>query len=648
MKTSIKLFGTTQPAPERQALRAGPVTLDFEAGGLRYIRVGGVEAVRAIAFLVRDKVWGTANPRIVNLEVETRGEGFHLTFDAECRTTEGEITWSGEVTGTADGTITFNGVARPATDFETGRTGFVILHPINLVAGQALAVTDADDQVHDEAFPAEIDPDICLTNIRGLRYRVTPGLDAVCRMDGNVPWEMEDQRNWTDASFKTYVRPMTLPFPYIIPGGSEDRQSVRLGFEGEFGSGTHAEPDGPIEVALGEPMSGEMPAIGISAPVRWLDRAGEATAIARALGPQYLHARFDPVSGHSQLELSAFRDLAAAVGAPLMLEITASCANDPEAELATAKALMADLEIEPAAIVVVPALHLVRLEPTDPGHPEDVARIYAAARKIFSDRLLGGGVFGFFAELNRTRLPSEKIDFITNITSALVHAPDDESVMETLEAIPHLVRSAGRIAPGKPYWLGPANIGLDESPNGPTAENPDNERVAIARMDPRHRGLFGAAFTAGLIAEAARADIATIVSAALVGELGVAYTRTSYSQPGFDERPGACVYPIYHVLRGFARAAGKPRVEAISQAPARVRSIAYLIDGVTELWLANITNAQQKVIIPNLADLSWCRLDEANFEAATSDPDFFETADALAGSNVDLGPYALARIRVGG
>src|SRR3546814_11453449 len=43
---------------------------------------------------------------------------------------------------------------------------------------------------------------------------------------------MEDQRNWSDASYKTYVRPLARSWPYVVPGGNVDRQSVRLSIEG--------------------------------------------------------------------------------------------------------------------------------------------------------------------------------------------------------------------------------------------------------------------------------------------------------------------------------------------------------------------------------------------------------------------------------
>ena len=38
-------------------------------------------------------------------------------------------------------------------------------------------------------------------------------------MEGDT-FEMEDQRNWTDASYKTYVRPLALPWPYTLAGGA--------------------------------------------------------------------------------------------------------------------------------------------------------------------------------------------------------------------------------------------------------------------------------------------------------------------------------------------------------------------------------------------------------------------------------------------
>ena len=60
--TAVRLFGTEEPSPQPRILAAGPLTAELDAGNLRHIRFGGVELIRAISFIVRDRNWGTYNP----------------------------------------------------------------------------------------------------------------------------------------------------------------------------------------------------------------------------------------------------------------------------------------------------------------------------------------------------------------------------------------------------------------------------------------------------------------------------------------------------------------------------------------------------------------------------------------------------------
>ena len=68
----IRLSEPMKPVTPPRVLRAGALTAEFEAGNLRYIRFGGVEMIRAVSFIVRDKNWGTYNPTISDLD--DRGE----------------------------------------------------------------------------------------------------------------------------------------------------------------------------------------------------------------------------------------------------------------------------------------------------------------------------------------------------------------------------------------------------------------------------------------------------------------------------------------------------------------------------------------------------------------------------------------------
>lgn len=165
---AIAWFGTTQPPPERLELEAGPVSMTLENGALRWIRLGAVEVLRGIAFLVRDRNWGTPSPEISDLDLRQTQGGFRLRFKALCRTPEGDLPWSAEITGNADGTLRYTGSATPSQDFVTNRTGFVILHPLERVAGCPVDVTQTDGTKRRARFPALIDPEQCFFDIRAL------------------------------------------------------------------------------------------------------------------------------------------------------------------------------------------------------------------------------------------------------------------------------------------------------------------------------------------------------------------------------------------------------------------------------------------------------------------------------------------------
>ena len=205
-----------------RVLRAGALSAEFEAGNLRYIRFGGVEMVRAVSYIVRDKNWGTYNPAISDLKSEENADGFRVDYSAVAGDDAQEFAYRAEIVGRPDGTLRFAARGRPVTDFLTNRTGFVVLHPIENVSGKPARVTEATGKTFDTTFPELIDPVQPMMNLRAIAHEFVPGMTVECRMEGDT-FEMEDQRNWTDASYKTYVRPLALPWPYTLTNGIDPR-----------------------------------------------------------------------------------------------------------------------------------------------------------------------------------------------------------------------------------------------------------------------------------------------------------------------------------------------------------------------------------------------------------------------------------------
>jgi len=213
---AIKLFGTEEPVTPLRILKAGALTAEFDAGNLRHISYGGVEIIRAVSFIVRDRNWGTYNPAIENLKVEEKPDGFLVTYDAVTSDPQQSFRYSARIEAHAGG-LDFTATGTAETDFLTNRTGFVVLHPCGL-AGGPVTIEHADGTIEEGRFPQAIDPLQPMLDLSALTHEAAPGLSIACRMEGDV-YEMEDQRNWTDASYKTYVRPLALPWPYTLAKG---------------------------------------------------------------------------------------------------------------------------------------------------------------------------------------------------------------------------------------------------------------------------------------------------------------------------------------------------------------------------------------------------------------------------------------------
>ncbi|MGI9510499.1 MAG: hypothetical protein ACR2QJ_14260, partial [Geminicoccaceae bacterium] len=261
---AIALFGTDEPVASTKMLRAGPLTVEFDNGALRYIKVGGKEAIRNIAFVVRDENWGTYNPVLQNLKIGQASSSFEVSFDAICKDAGQELHYSARIKGHSDGSLQFEGVGKAITDFRTNRTGFVVLHPVDGVAGCPVEVERVDGTKEQTAFPALIDPMCPFQNIRTLTHEVLPGVKVSCRMEGDA-FETEDHRNWNDASFKTYVRPLAKPWPYEIKAGEVTEQSVTLELEGSAPAAANGGGIQPVRLKIGA-EAGTMPSIGLSLP----------------------------------------------------------------------------------------------------------------------------------------------------------------------------------------------------------------------------------------------------------------------------------------------------------------------------------------------------------------------------------------------
>ncbi|RWY73134.1 hypothetical protein EHI46_14250 [Rhizobium leguminosarum] len=588
---AFQLYGTRLVETPPVRLRAGKLEADLANGNLRTIRYDGTEVLRAISYLVRDPDWGTHSPVIVDLRIEQSDNRFTVAYRARCEGPDDtRLVIDVRITGSAD-RLDFEAEAITETGFETNRCGFCILHPIVGVAGSPATVEHVDGRIVVTRFPDVIEPWQPFKDMRAITHAIMPDVQAECRMEGDT-FEMEDQRNWSDASYKTYVRPLALPWPYQIAANQPVRQKTSLVLRDIGGSTRHppaAASGGAIKLELGA-RTGAMPDIGVIVTPEEADATLSAKSVLSEIAPQELLFHFDPGAGHGVDALRRFAAIAAVHRGRSTLEIALPCTSSPSSEVAEIARQMRLAEFRPDAIMISPS---VDRQSTPPGStwPEcpPLDEVYTAARAAFPGIRIGGGMLSYFTELNRKRVPDGQLDFVSHCTNPIVHAADDLSVMQTLEALPFITRSVRAIYGDRPYRIGPSTIPMRQNPYGSrTMDNPSGARVPMANRDPRHNGRFAEAFALGYAIRVLDAGLECLTLSALSGPFGLIAGPAEPTEQGGRR-------PLFNTVRTLSRLAGASWQACVSSSPSEVLSFVARDAAGARLHVVNLTGEERKV-----------------------------------------------------
>lgn len=547
----FRLLGTRSREDAGRRLAAGPLEAMLIEGNLRFIRFLGHEVLRAVAFLVRDRDWGTCAPDISDLTVKEGPDHFTVAYRSRFRAPSGaELATEARIVGRTSGRLDFVTRSLADANFETARAGFTVLHPLRGVVGQPVEVMHTDGTMESSHWPDLIAPWQPFKDIRTIRHGVAPGIKATTQFTGDI-FEMEDQRNWTDASFKTYVRPLALPWPYTVAPGAPMEQSVRVELACDE-TALPAEPRSAVLVVRREPTAALLPAIGVGLRPECQDTDLPAVDVLKMIGAGHLVAHFDPLAGHGSRDLLAYACLKRAAPLPLTLELALPCRQKSADELKEIAEACHAAGLDIDDLFVCPS---VDRQSTPPGSRwpscPPLEEIYAGARAAFPGVRIGGGMMSYFTELNRKRVPDGRLDYISHTTNPVVHAADDVSIMQTFEALRDVVRSVRAIYPSRHYRIGPSTIAMRQNPYGAaTKNNPDGIRIPMASVDPRHNGDFGATWALVYAATVANARLELLTLSTLTGPFGVI---------AGDNEPTAAgeLRPIGRVIAELGKLAGQ-------------------------------------------------------------------------------------------
>ena len=640
--------GKDEPLPEQTQLRAGPLSMIFEAGDLRYIRFGKHEILRRVYVAVRDHNWDTILPQLSNVQIEHDSDAFHITYDVKNKGANVDFFWQGTIAGDADGTITFSMDGEALSTFRRNRIGFCVLHPMGC-AGIPCRIEKVDGAVEESAFPITIAPQLLIdgeikpvtpfNNMRSVRYEVTSGVEAEVRFDGEI-FEMEDQRNWTDASYKTYGTPLSQPFPVEVAAGTKISQRITLALKtGDKSSIERQEATSQpltLEISSGDPRP--LPRIGLGVASHGEPLNTEELERLKRLNLS--HLRVDVDLTQPDYESALRRAIDEARGLGVSLEV-ALFLTDAAAEELRAFAEVVDRLKPPVGAYLI--FHKTEASTS--------AQWVAQARSYLSDAKIGAGTNAYFTDLNRGRPPVEVLDLVCYSLNPQVHAFDNSSLMETLEAQATTVESTQKFASGLPIAVTPVTLLARFNPNatGPEPEPAPGELPA--QVDIRQMSLFGSGWTLGSIKYLSESGASSVTYYETTGWSGVMETASGSPLPEkFRSLPGT-VFPLYHVLADVGEFAGGEILVSKSSDPLKVEGIVLRKNGKTRTLLANLTSDSQQIRVGNLTGTVRVRhLDETNAQYAMISPEAFraetgELVQTAEGSlELSLLPYAIAQI----
>ena len=628
-------YGKDEPLPERHEVRAGPLTAILEGGDLRYVRLGADQVVLRLYAAIRDRNWNTIAPRFLEYHLEQGDDSFSLRFVAENVGNDVDFEWTGTITGTADGVITatMDGYAR--RDFLKNRIGWCVLHPMEL-AGVPATVETPDGSVTG-AFPDLISPHQPFLDMESIAHGTPGGGQITIRFAGDL-FETEDQRNWTDASYKTYSTPLRLPYPASMAQG--DRVWQRVTVEATGGEAAESST-APILVEVDPTRSRPLPPIGLGAASHGVPLTGEDADLLRALRPAHLHVTLDLTGPDWRSRLSSAAADAATLGAALEIEAIASSTGAGLDELAGA---LATSGADVARVLVFPDDGMTTTE-----------TVIDAAIEAFQQQgivtLLGGGSRAYFTELNRATLPLGAMEVVGYTLNPQVHAFDNASLTESLAAQAETVRSARAIVGDRSLAVGPITLSPRFNPNasGPEPELAPGELPAT--VDYRQPSLFAAGWLAGSINALANAGADALTYFQTTGWRGLIERRDHPLRvPAFHSWPGM-VFPIYHVLADVADFASAEVISVTSSDPLRVQALALRDDERMRVLLANVSDAPISVDLDlsGVTSASMRRLDTDSAMAAATDPVNYRAAAQplqVTGSPlaVELPPFGLVTL----
>jgi len=565
-------------------LFAGSLSLIYENGAIRYVKAGSNELIRMIYPAVRDRDWHTIDPSISDETVETGTDVFFIKYRAHYNSQGIDFIADIRIEGKSDSTVICSFEGEALATFQKNRIGFCVLHPIKGCAGNNCIIEHCDGTTEQSFFPEDISPHQVFRDIKTMKwiaYKVKCTID----FEGDV-FETEDQRNWTDASFKTYSTPLAVPYPVTVDKGTRISQKVIFLSEGSS-AGEIIHKDKTV-IKLFPEETRRLPSIGTCRSSRRRSLSNNEIKILRALHLDHyradLHLFADGWIETAEQACNESFD----IGADLELALF----FDDDSEKETAEFLEWYSNRKPA----VSALYLFHR--SYPSTPDQLALYVVPELKDIDPEIdIITGTNANFAQLNRNRPGDTGNDHICYSIHPQEHAWDNRTLVENLEAQENTVRSARAFSGRKGIWVSPVTIQRRFNATNTLIEERHGGDGAPPQVDSRLMSIFGACWSAGSLKYLCESGADSVTYFETAGERGFIQGDEDSEWSDLFPASAGMIFPVFHVFRFLLGNKNMDVVKSTSSDPLHAECLALTDGKQVRAMLTSFTSTPQNIKI---------------------------------------------------
>jgi D-apionolactonase len=563
-------------------LVAGPLTLEYFEGSIWNISDGSEEVIRRIYLVFQDLNW-TSRPFVIKDEDwKINQNSFSAKIQLQGTHDAKELSVELEIIGSEIGEISYRFEGKTTQPFLRNRLGLCILHPIDQLAGRACTLTKSDGAIEESLFPEFISPSQPFLNLSGISHRLKSGAVASVNFEGEI-FETEDHRNWSDASYKTYCTPISLPFPVQLMAGEMLEQKITVSIaDGQRGLPANiADQSALISVAANNI---QLPKIGLG-----LNHEDESLEISEYNGFEDLAIEHLRLSINPKLQVSPAIEKAIKICQRLQLSLDVAITAGSLEELKSSLESICEFSPQIRSFYIFSSV--------DKATPHGF--IAAAQALLGPSSKIVGGTDLYFTELNRNQGAIDFSDQVNFSINPQVHSFDDRTVIQNTTTQYVIAKNAHRLSKGKKVSIGPVTLRPRYNPNATQPEKDVSNTPLPSSVDARQRTWFTEAWTALSLRSIAQADsISTLTYFETLGWRGIRELSSgSKDKSNFSSSPGENfpVWRLFTEIKGYSHI--KPTTSSL---PESVDCLVVTNGAKQKVILANFSTIKQKVVFSGI------------------------------------------------